>query len=192
MRLAIAVFLLAAGASAGTFATPPSTTNNDDSCDISLQPAATLLLPYFEVDFNSPRGAAMQTLFTIQNVSSLPQIANVTLWTDWGYPAFNFPIFLTGYDVQPVNLYDVFALGALPPTSSKTAVPINPTLGSQPADNDANPNFSPGATAACAGLPSSLDPQVVSDLRLVFFLFFCSRFFSFFCVLLSVFIGFFF
>src|ERR1051326_945404 len=75
---------------------------------------------------------------------------------------------LPGYDVQPVNLYDVFALGALPPTSSKTAVPINPTLGSQPADNDANPNFFPGATAACAGLPSSLAPQVVSDLRLVF------------------------
>ena len=30
----------------------PTTTNNDDSCDIGVAPAATLLLPYFEVDFN--------------------------------------------------------------------------------------------------------------------------------------------
>jgi hypothetical protein len=31
-------------------ASSPATTNNDDSCDISLLPAATLLLPYFEVE----------------------------------------------------------------------------------------------------------------------------------------------
>src|ERR1043166_2220955 len=168
MRLALLTLLLAAPIFAGTFATPPTSTNNDDSCDISAQPAATLLLPYFEVDVNAPRVSAVQTLFTIQNVSSMPQIANVTLWTDWGYPAFNFPVFLTGYDVQPINLYDLFALGALPATSSKTPVPINPTTGSQPAGNNANPNFFPAATAACAALPSSLDPLVARDLRLVF------------------------
>lgn len=167
LPLLLSLFL-AAAAAGGTFATPPTTTNNDDSCDIALQPAATLLLPYFEVDFNSPRASAVQTLFTVQNVSALPQIANVTLWTDWGYPAMNVPIFLTGYDVHAVNLYDLFTTGALPPTSSAVPLPINPTTGTQPAGNNANPNFFPGAMAACAGMPFSLSPPLVDDLRLVF------------------------
>ena len=34
----------------------PATTNNDDSCDIGAAPAATLLLPYFEVDLGIRRG----------------------------------------------------------------------------------------------------------------------------------------
>ena len=35
------------------FAASPSTINNDDSCDVTVAPAATLLLPYFEVDFTN-------------------------------------------------------------------------------------------------------------------------------------------
>ena len=162
------LLLLAAPSFAGTSTTPPSTTNNDDSCDIDLQPAATLLLPYFEVDFNAPRTSAVQTIFTVQNVSATPQIANVTLWTDYGYAAFNFTIFLTGYDVQAVNLYDVFTAGALPVTSPSTAVPLNPTSGSQPLPNSANPNIFPGAAAACAGAPITISPPVLQDLQLMF------------------------
>jgi hypothetical protein len=164
----IAALLLAAALQAGISVTPPTNTNNDESCDISLEPAATLLLPYFEVDFNAPRASAMQTIFTVQNVSQSPQIANVTLWTDYGYAAFNFNIFLTGFDVQAVNLYDVFTSGALPVTSSGTRVPLNPTAGSQPLGNSANPNFLPGATIACAGLPLSISPPALQDLQLLF------------------------
>src|SRR6266542_345782 len=80
-----------------------------DDCDIVLQPAATLLLPYFEVDFKAQQQAATQTLFTIQNTSHLPQIVHVTVWTDWGFAALNLPVFLTGYDGQGSHLYDVFA-----------------------------------------------------------------------------------
>src|SRR6185436_12652120 len=144
MRLS--AFLLASilttSAFAGTSTINPATTNNDDSCDIAVQPAATLLLPYFEVDFKSPASTAKTTLFTVQNVSNLPQIAQVTLWTDWGFPALNFNIFLTGYDVQGINLYDVFARATIAPgavpgtggTSNKNPVPLNPTSGSQPAE----------------------------------------------------------
>src|SRR6266581_4042122 len=60
-------------------ASGPTTTNNDDSCDIGVAPAATLLLPYFEVDLVN---RTTTTLFTITNVSRLPQIAHVTIWTD--------------------------------------------------------------------------------------------------------------
>src|SRR3954469_7475744 len=79
----------------------PTTTNNDDSCDIGVAPAATLLLPYFEVDTTN---RTTTTLFTITNVTRFSQIAHVTLWTDQSFPVLDFNIFLTGYDVQPINL----------------------------------------------------------------------------------------
>src|SRR5260221_11662550 len=85
-------------------ASGPTTTNNDDSCDISTAPAATLLLPDFESE-TSTRG--VDTLFTITNTGYLPQIAHVSLWTDWSVPVLDFNIFLTGYDVQSISLYDV-------------------------------------------------------------------------------------
>jgi hypothetical protein len=100
----------------------PSTTNNDDSCDISVAPAATLLLPYFEVNIDNPAGET--TLFTITNVSQLPQIAHVTIWTDFSFPVLDFNIFLTGYDVQSINLFDVISRGKIaePGTSSDSDV----------------------------------------------------------------------
>jgi hypothetical protein len=91
----------------------PATTNNDDSCDISVAPAATLLLPYFEVDIDDPAGET--TLFTITNVSNEDQIAHVTIWTDYSFPVIDFNIYLTGYDVQSINLYDIIERGLIAP-----------------------------------------------------------------------------
>jgi len=152
----------------------PTSTNNDDTCDIGVAPAATLLLPYFEVDFKSPASTARTTLFTITNTADFPEIAHVVVWTDWSFPALDFNIFLTGYDVQGINLYDLFAKGVIAPgptagtggTSSNTTVPTNPTSGSQPASNDANPNIS--SLAGCSNLPGSLPPAYVTDLQLLF------------------------
>ena len=96
-------------AHAANLAAGPSTTNNDDSCDIGLYPAATLLLPYFEVE-TSTRG--VDTFFTITNVTHLPQIAHVTVWTDWAFPVLTFNLFLTGYDVQAISMYDVIVNGS--------------------------------------------------------------------------------
>src|SRR5512140_2510501 len=93
----------------------PTTTNNNDTCDIGTTPAATLLLPYFEVDFNAPQTTARTTLFTITNTTDLPQIAHVVVWTDWSFPALDFNIFLTGYDVQGINMYDIFARATIAP-----------------------------------------------------------------------------
>src|SRR3954467_8952513 len=95
-------FLMAIPASAGT-------RDNDDTCDFKVGPAATLLLPYFEIDLQNPGGQT--TLFTITNVSRYSQIAHVTLWTDFGMPVLDFNIFLTGYDVQAVNVKDVLTAG---------------------------------------------------------------------------------
>jgi hypothetical protein len=154
----------------------PTSTNNDDTCDIaSAAPAATLLLPYFEVDFNSPQTTARTTLFTIVNTTDLPQIAHVVLWTDWSFPALDFNIFLTGYDVQGINLYDIFARGIIAPgptgsaggTSSNTTVPTNPTAGSQPAANNANTLLD---ISNCSNLPGSFagNTALLRDLQLIF------------------------
>src|SRR5437870_5412875 len=153
----------------------PTSTNNDDTCDIaSSAPAATLLLPYFEVDFKSPQTTARTTLFTIVNTTDLPQIAHVVVWTDWSFPALDFNIFLTGYDVQGINMYDIFARATIAPgatpgtggTSSNTTVPTNPTPGSQPAPNNANPNIS--SLAGCGNLPGVFSSALLTDLQLIF------------------------
>ena len=89
----------------------PTTTNNDDSCDIGLAPAATLLLPYFQVELNGTGSTARTTVFSVINVSPSPQIARVTIWTDWSYPALTFSLFLTGYDVRAVDLRAVLQAG---------------------------------------------------------------------------------
>lgn len=82
-------------------------------CAIDEVPAATLLLPYFEVELGNDQG--MTTLFEINNASAAAALAHVTLWTNWSIPTIDFDVYLTGYDVVPINLRDVFN-GILPQT----------------------------------------------------------------------------
>lgn len=131
----------------------PATTNNDDTCDIAVAPAATLLLPYFEVDISATTTDAVNTIFTITNTSAMPQIAHVTVWTDWSFPVLDFNIFLTGYDVQGVNLNDLIGRGVIPPTSITT-----PRGSRSLVNSTGNPNFAAGVATTCANLPGPI-PQ---------------------------------
>lgn len=88
---------------------------NQDSCDVSTSPAATLLLPYFSV---SPDGSGETTLVTITNVSDTPAVAHFTVWTNLSYPVLDFNAFLTGYDVFSISLTDVLVHGDIPSTST--------------------------------------------------------------------------
>ncbi len=92
-----------------------------EMCALDPVPAATLLLPYFEVDLAAAPGDGVNTVFTLHNALPSPTIAHVSLWTDWSQPTLNFDVFLTGYDQQTVNLYDVLALGNLPVTADEQA-----------------------------------------------------------------------
>lgn len=88
------------------------------SCNTAAQPAATLLIPYFEVDLDDPSGVT--TLFSVSNHASFLSLtftilARVTLWTDWGAPTLSFDIALRGRGTQTFNLRDVLA-GTLPST----------------------------------------------------------------------------
>jgi hypothetical protein len=84
------------------------------NCRTAEQPAATLLYPYFEVDLQRTDGAT--TLISINNSSSSSTVARVVMWTDWGAPTLAFDVYLTGYDVQSLNLRDLLG-GKLPATS---------------------------------------------------------------------------
>lgn len=94
-----------------------------DLCTLDNVPAATLLLPYFEVDL--VRDDCISTLFSVNNASSTPAVAHVTFWTDWSQPTLDFDIFLTGFDVTTVNLRSVFLDGVLPVTADAQSDPTD-------------------------------------------------------------------
>jgi hypothetical protein len=111
-------------------------------CTVDNVPAATLLLPYFEVDLSRP--PIRSTLMSITNASATATLAHVVLWTDYAVPTLAFDVYLTGYDVQTINLRDVFN-GALPATADQARDP----------DDTISPKglFSRDATfPGCAGL----------------------------------------
>lgn len=154
------VALLTAGAAFGQVLAP-TTIANQDSCQIATNPAATLLLPYFEVDANNAdRTTAIDTAFTITNVSNTPIIAHITLWSDWSYPVLDFNVWLTGYDVQGISLYDILNLGRLPATSS------DETRGSRSAANSSVTAILDPSTCVDlpASIPESLRAAIVSGL----------------------------
>ncbi len=79
-------------------------------------PAATLLLPYFEVDLDGPNG--ITTLLSINNASATAVLAHVMVWSDVSVHVLDFDVYLTGYDVQSINLRDILVNGNLPVTAS--------------------------------------------------------------------------
>src|SRR4028118_2180149 len=134
-----------------------ATIHNDDSCDIALLPAATLLLPYFEVDLEDANGE--NTLFTVTNVSNFDQVARVTLWTDRAYPVLSFDIYLTGYDMESISLFDLIARGVV----ARGDGPSRPTgRGIYPDLNAAIDR------AACMTRPRQLPPESVTRMQQAF------------------------
>ena len=84
-------------------------------CVIGPGLAATLLFPYFEVDLSDPLGVT--TLFSINNGVTSPVLVRVVLWTDWGNPTLAFDVYLTGSDIQTINVRDLFN-GVVPSTGA--------------------------------------------------------------------------
>lgn len=122
---------------------------------ISPEPAATLLLPYFEVDIANPSG--VNTTFSVNNAFSSAVLAHVTFWSDLSVPFFAFDLSLTGYDQETVDLRDILVNGILPPqavfpVSGCTGPPPRlPSLFLASLQDAATGQFSP-LTGHCAGL----------------------------------------
>lgn len=87
-------------------------------CLRGVEPAASLLIPYFEVDTESFEG--ITTLVALSNTLAEPVLAKVVLWSDWALPVGSFHVYLTGFDVETFNLRDVLK-GQLPKTGFETS-----------------------------------------------------------------------
>ncbi len=120
---------------------------------IDSVPAATLLLPYFEVGLENS-GSGVTTLFSVNNASAAPAVAHVTLWTKLARPTLDFDIYLTGYDVYTVNLADLFLSGSVPQT---------PVF--EPPGDFSEPNFVPGACSF--PLPANIPGGLLTLIRRV-------------------------
>ena len=142
-------------------------------CTIDDVPAATLLLPYFEVDLNNLAG--VNTLFSINNASASAAVAHVTLWTDESIPTLDFDVYLTGYDVQTISMRDIFN-GILPRTADNgvdtgdTSSPNDGISNKGPLSQDIN---FPGASGPCgsagtlypAAPTPALTPTLIAHIR---------------------------
>lgn len=126
----------------------------DGNCRLANQPAATLLIPYFEVDLRNPN--AQTTLFSVNNASSKPVLSRVVLWTDWGIPTLAFDVFLTGYDVQTFNVRDLLT-GSLPNTGPEASNTGRLSEGGATPYN--------GCSAGAAGISPQLSSQEATWLR---------------------------
>ena len=120
-------------------------------------PAATLLLPYFEVDPNNSKGVT--TLLTIRNADTHPVVAHVTFWSSFSVPVLDFDIYLTGFDQQSLNLRDVLILGNLPTTGPSDA--LSPR-GARSAPHD---TFGGSCSATAGKPPAYSNPALSAFLR---------------------------
>jgi hypothetical protein len=126
-------------------------------CTIDDVPAATLLLPYFEVDLSPGATGGINTLFSINNASAAAAIAHVTLWTDQSIPTLDFDIYLTGYDVQTISLRDIFVLGNLPRTADRGADSGDAASPSPPPGSTQAANVNPFTGPFTPGSPTEFD-----------------------------------
>lgn len=85
-------------------------------CDLDETPAATLLLPYFEVTLGPTAGT--DTILLLTNTGNVNVVAHVTLWSDLAVPVYAFPIGLPANDMVSISLRDVIVLGRLPDTDA--------------------------------------------------------------------------
>ena len=134
---------------------------------IANEPAATLLLPYFEVELPKKIGGksnGVTTIFSISNASATAILAHVTLWSDLAVPVTNFNIYLTGYDTTTVNLVDILN-GHLPRTASNGQDPTDTF--NNPADGISNkgPISQDINFASCTGQLPYPDPIPVESIN---------------------------
>ena len=107
LLVVVALVALAASASAVT-------------CTIDQRPAATLLVPYFQVHLNADgsvdtSATRTDTLITVVNASSQATLAHVVIWNRRSVPVLDFNIALTAFDEVSWSMEDVLT-GILPST----------------------------------------------------------------------------
>lgn len=129
---------------------------------VGTSPGATLLLPYFEVDPNGTASSGVNTLLQVNNASATAVLNHVTVWTDLAVPVMSFQIYLTGYDVETLDLQQILA-GRLPRTASAGQDQDDDNEISPQGDYSQDINF-----ASCTGIlppPAALSDEFVAHVR---------------------------
>jgi hypothetical protein len=129
-------------------------------CNLDVNPAATLLLPYFEVDLDSTDGSGANTIFSVSSATAEAVLAHVTLYSDLSVPVLDFNLYLTGYDTQVIDLGQLLRTGQFPQYASAGQDPADTISPQGPLSQDLN-------FANCTGqfpLPT-LPPIFISYLR---------------------------
>jgi hypothetical protein len=90
----------------------------------------------------------------VNNASATAVLAHVVVWSDLSVPVLDFNIYLTGYDVQTINLRDVLS-GVLPRTASDGQDPNDNISPQGPLSQDINFASCTGALPPPASLPST-------------------------------------
>jgi hypothetical protein len=96
------------------------------TCTVDQHPAATLLVPWFQVSVDAEGNVvgtgigARDTLVTIGNASAAPMIAHVNVFNERSELVLDFNIALTGFDVQSFAMSSVIT-GTLPQTGYPNA-----------------------------------------------------------------------
>lgn len=122
-------------------------------------PAATLLLPYFEVDPDPANVDGVNTLLTVRNADAAPVVARVTIWSNLSVPVTGFDIYLTGFDQQLINLRDVMVNGNLPVTGPSDI------LSPRGARSGPHYNFSGSCSTSPGQAPAYTNPALSVFLR---------------------------
>ncbi|MCO6430982.1 MAG: hypothetical protein J5J00_08985 [Deltaproteobacteria bacterium] len=118
-------------------------------------PAASLLIPYFELGADACSGASTtNTTVRVTNFSAASQLAHVTFWTNAGVPTFAFDLSLIGYGTESFDVKEIFCGGKVPLTPEPSTVFPEPLTPSSLAHLRAwhSGEESP-ATKNCAGHP---------------------------------------
>lgn len=125
-----------------------------ETCVLDTVPAATVLVPYFEVDLTTEAGVT--TYVNLHNASPEATLAKITFWTDWSIPTLYFDVFLTGYDVVRLDLRDIFT-GNIPITADEQSDPDDMT-----SPHGVNPEWDSSFTD-CENIFPFLENPVIVD-----------------------------
>ena len=131
---------------------------------VTNEPAATLLLPYFEAQVPAKiggKGKGINTLFSINNASASSALAHVTIWSDLGIPVINFDLYLTGYDVVRISMQDILN-GIFPVTADAGSDPGNSSPPGASCPRTSTSRARPGRAAASTPSTTSRSPRRAS------------------------------
>ena len=142
---------LAVGLALSLFGSPPA---EAEVCTLDPVPAATVLVPYFEVDLADAQGVT--TFVHLHNAAPEATLAKITFWTDWSIPSLEFDVFLTGYDIVRLDLRDAFDNGNIPITADEQSDPMD-TI----SPHGANPEWD-GSFTFCQNIfPFLVNPVII-------------------------------